>query len=133
MAVCYLGIGSNLGKRKENIRLAIQRVAGLKDTRVLKKSRIIKSSAVGGPAGQPEFLNAVLKIETKFPALFLLKELKDIEKQMGRKQTVRFGPRIIDLDILLYADKLMRSKKLIIPHPRMFCRDFVIKPLMEVL
>jgi len=59
--------------------------------------------------------------------------LKDIENQMGRKKAARFGPRIIDLDILLYADKFMHSKKLVIPHPRMFTRDFVIKPLMEVL
>jgi 2-amino-4-hydroxy-6-hydroxymethyldihydropteridine diphosphokinase len=67
------------------------------------------------------------------PALILLRKLKEIEKQMGRKKTVRFGPRVIDLDILLYADKFMRSKELTIPHPRMFARGFVVKPLAEIL
>lgn len=133
MAVCYIGIGSNLGNRKENIRLAINKVDALKSTRVLKRSRTMESLAVGGPLKQPEFLNAALKIDTKLPALTLLKKLKEIEKQMGRKRTVRFGPRVIDLDILLYADKFMRSKKLTIPHPRMFARDFVVKPLAEIL
>jgi 2-amino-4-hydroxy-6-hydroxymethyldihydropteridine diphosphokinase len=99
----------------------------------LKKSRIIETSPVGGPPGQGKFLNAVLKIDTQLPALVLLGKLKKIEEKMGRKRTVRFGPRIIDLDILLYSDKVMRSKNLIIPHPRMFARDFVIKPLREVL
>jgi len=133
MAICYLGLGSNLGNRKENIRLAVKKINALRNTRVLKKSRVMESLAVGGPSGQGKFLNAALKIDTKFSACFLLKQLKEIEKRMGRKKTVRFGPRIIDLDILLYADKFMRSKQLNIPHPRMFARDFVIKPLTEVL
>jgi len=133
MAVCYLGIGTNLGNRKENIRLAVNKVNALEKTRLLKKSGVMESLAVGGPAGQPEFLNAALKIETRLPALTLLKKLKEIERQMGRKKTARFGPRIIDLDILLYADKVIAGRKLTIPHPRMFERDFVIKPLMEVL
>jgi 2-amino-4-hydroxy-6-hydroxymethyldihydropteridine diphosphokinase len=133
MAICYLGLGANLGNRKENIKLAIEKIDALKNTRVLRKSKIMENLPVGGPAGQGNFLNADLKIDTKLPALTLLNKLKEIESQMGRKKTVRFGPRIIDLDILLYGDKLMRSKKLIIPHPRMFGRDFVIKPLAEVL
>jgi len=133
MAICYLGLGANLGNRKENIKMAIEKIDALKDTRVLRKSKIMESLPIGGPAGQGKFLNAALKIDTKLPALTLFKKLKEIESQMGRKKTVRFGPRIIDLDILLYGDKLMRSKKLIIPHPRMFGRDFVIKPLAEVL
>jgi len=133
MAICYLGIGTNLGKRKENIRLAINKVNALKNTRVLKKSKVVESLAVGGPAGQGKFLNAVLKIDTQLSALMLLKKLKEIESLMGRKKTVRFGPRVIDLDILLYADKVINSRQLTIPHPRMFGRDFVIKPLMEIL
>jgi len=133
MAICYLGIGTNLGKRRENIRLAINKVNALKNTRVLKKSQARESLAVGGPAGQGKFLNAVLKIDTQLSALMLLKKLKEIESLMGRKKTVRFGPRVIDLDILLYADKVINSRQLTIPHPRMFGRDFVIKPLMEIL
>ncbi|MFA7706484.1 MAG: 2-amino-4-hydroxy-6-hydroxymethyldihydropteridine diphosphokinase, partial [Candidatus Omnitrophota bacterium] len=127
------GIGTNLGKRRENIRLAINKVNALKNTRVLKNSQARESLAVGGPAGQGKFLNAVLKIDTQLSALMLLKKLKEIESLMGRKKTVRFGPRVIDLDILLYADKVINSRQLTIPHPRMFGRDFVIKPLMEIL
>ncbi|MFA5349964.1 MAG: 2-amino-4-hydroxy-6-hydroxymethyldihydropteridine diphosphokinase [Candidatus Omnitrophota bacterium] len=133
MAVCYLGIGSNLGNRKKNIKLAIKKINMLKDTRVLKESKAMESLPVGGPPGQAKFLNAVLKINTQLPVLTLLKKLKEIEGRMGRKKTVRFGPRIIDLDILLYADKIVSTKELTIPHPRMFGRDFVIKPLTEVL
>ncbi len=133
MTICYLGIGSNLGNRNRNISLAIKEINALQNTKVLKRSRVIESLPVGGPAGQNKFLNAVLKIETKLPALNLLRRLKEIESQMGRKKTLRFGPRVIDLDILLYADKVKKSKTLTIPHPKMFDRDFVIKPLMEVL
>ena len=133
MTICYLGLGSNLGNRRENIKLAVKKIEALKETRVLKKSKVMESSAVGGPLGQRGFLNAALKIDTKLSALTLLGKLKKIENHLGRKKTVRFGPRIIDLDILLYADKVMHNKILTIPHPRMFSRDFVIKPLAEVL
>jgi 2-amino-4-hydroxy-6-hydroxymethyldihydropteridine diphosphokinase len=133
MAVCYLGLGTNLGNRRENIKLAIKKISALKNTRVLKESGIMESSPAGGPAGQRRFLNSALKIDTKLSALALLKKLKEIETIMGRKKTVRFGPRVIDLDILLYGDKVKDSKILTIPHPRMFKRDFVIKPLLEVL
>ena len=133
MTICYLGIGSNLGNRKRNIKLATQKINALQNTRVLKRSNVIESSPAGGPAGQPNFLNAALKIDTKLSALTLLKKLKEIENQLGRKKIARFGPRVIDLDILLYADKVKSSKTLTIPHPRMFDRDFVIKPLMEVI
>jgi len=133
MTICYLGIGSNLGNRKRNIKLATKKIDALQNTRVLKISRVIESLSSGGPSGQPDFLNAALRINTKLPALTLLKKLKEIENQLGRKKTVRFGPRVIDLDILLYGDKVKSSKQLTIPHPRMFDRDFVVKPLMEVL
>ncbi|MFA4993123.1 MAG: 2-amino-4-hydroxy-6-hydroxymethyldihydropteridine diphosphokinase [Candidatus Omnitrophota bacterium] len=133
MAVCYLGLGTNLGNRRENIKLAIKKISALRNTRVLKESGIMESSPAGGPAGQPRFLNAALKIDTKLSALALLKKLKEIEILMGRKKTARFGPRLIDLDILLYGDNVKDSKILTIPHPRMFKRDFVIKPLLEVL
>lgn len=133
MAICYLGIGSNLGDRNRNIRLAIKEIGELKGTRVLKRSGILESLPEGGPAGQPKFLNAAVKIDTGLSASFLLDKLKRIEKRMGRIKTVRFGPRIIDLDILLYEDRTVHSRKLTIPHPRMFMRDFVIKPLTEIL
>ncbi|MDD5561862.1 MAG: 2-amino-4-hydroxy-6-hydroxymethyldihydropteridine diphosphokinase [Candidatus Omnitrophica bacterium] len=133
MPVCYLGLGSNLGKRKKNIESAVKKIGALKGTRLLKKSRIMESLPVGGPKGQRNFLNAALKINTRLSELDLLRSLKEIESQLGREKSVRFGPRVIDLDILLYADKVKKSKALTIPHPRMFKRDFVTKPLMEVL
>ena len=133
MVICYLGVGSNLGNRRKNIKLAAKLIGALKDTKIIKASNLFESSPCGGPAGQPKYLNAALRISTILSPLSLLKKLKKIENDLGRVPTVRFGPRVMDLDILLYGDRLIRNKSLIIPHPRMFNRDFVIKPLTEVL
>jgi 2-amino-4-hydroxy-6-hydroxymethyldihydropteridine diphosphokinase len=133
MIICYLGVGSNLGNRRKNIKLAVKKIKALKETKVIKVSKIFEFLPCGGPAGQPNFLNSALKIKTKFSPLGLLKRLKEIEKELGRVPTVRFGPRVMDLDILLYGDWFIRNKFLTVPHPRMFDRTFVIKPLLEVL
>jgi len=133
MVICYLGVGSNLGNRRKNIKLAVKLIRALKGTKIIKASKSFESLPCGGPAGQPDFLNAALKIQTNFSPRSLLKKLKKIENELGRIPTVRFGPRVMDLDILLYGDRSIRNKSLIIPHPRMFDRDFVIKPLLEVL
>jgi len=133
MVVCYLGVGSNLGDRRKNIRLAIKKIDNLKTTKVIKSSGIIETRPMGGPSGQGKFLNAALKIRTGLSPSLLLKELKSIEKALGRKKAVRFGPRTIDLDILFYGDKIVNTKVLKIPHPRMFERDFVLRPLSEVV
>ncbi|MDP2043825.1 MAG: 2-amino-4-hydroxy-6-hydroxymethyldihydropteridine diphosphokinase, partial [Candidatus Omnitrophota bacterium] len=115
MAICYLGLGANLGNRRRNIELAVKNINLLEDTCVLKKSKIITSLPVGGTTGQSNYLNAALKIETSLTPKNLLKELKKIESVLGRARGARFAPRVIDLDILLYADKVLRSKKLTIP------------------
>lgn len=133
MSVCYLGIGSNLGNRRENIKSAIEKIRILKDTRVIKVSKIIETSPVAGPRRQGKFLNAALKISTAFVPSTLLKKLKEIEKELGRKKTVRYGPRAIDLDILFYADKVIDKKELKIPHPKILERDFVVRPLLEIM
>jgi len=133
MTVCFLGIGSNLGNRYKNIKLALEKINRLKDTQILKSSRIIESQPVGGPLEQGKFLNAVLKMRTALSAFSLLEKLKNIEKGLGRIKSERFGPRTIDLDILLYGDQVIKNKKLEIPHPRMFKRDFVIGPLLEII
>ena len=134
MLTCYLGIGSNLGDRLKNIKSAISKLNSLKNTKVIKVSKIIETEPVGGPIDQGKFLNAALKIKTRLTPLNLLKNLQKIEKQLGRKKTdVRYGPRPIDLDILFYADKIIHSKNLTIPHPRLFEREFVIKPLLEII
>ena len=133
MVVCYLGVGSNLGDRRKNIRLAIKKINNLKTTKVIKSSRIIETRPIGGPSGQVNFLNAALKIRTGLSPFLLLKELKSIEKKLGRRKTVRYGPRTIDLDILFYADKIIKRNGLEIPHPRIFEREFVLRPLLEVI
>jgi 2-amino-4-hydroxy-6-hydroxymethyldihydropteridine diphosphokinase len=131
--ICYLSLGSNLGDRSKNLKNAIREIGLLQRTKVLKQSKFISTYPVGGPLGQPKFLNAALKISTALSPLNLLKSLKSIERYLGRRKSVRNGPREIDLDILLYADKVIRKKDLVIPHPLMFTREFVIKPLSEVI
>ncbi|MEW6008123.1 MAG: 2-amino-4-hydroxy-6-hydroxymethyldihydropteridine diphosphokinase [Candidatus Omnitrophota bacterium] len=127
MAQVFLGVGSNIGNRLDNIKNAINllKQAGVK---IEKISKIIKTRPVGGPP-QSDFLNAAIKAKTDLSPLSLLKALKKIEKDLGRRRTVRFGPRIIDLDILIYDNLKLKTKKLTIPHPRMWQRDFVLKPL----
>ncbi len=133
MVTCYLGIGSNLGDRRINIKSAVKKISELKETKLIKLSKVIETNPIGGPVGQPKFLNAVLKIRTNLQPLILLKKLKQIEKSLGRKKTVRWGPRAIDLDILFWGDKIINSMKLQVPHPRIFKREFVLGPLLEVI
>jgi len=133
MTICYLGIGSNVGNRLKNIILAIKKINTLKGTRIIKVSKIIETRPIGGPQGQGKFLNAALKIKTNRSPLMLLKSLKIIEKELGRKKTVRYGPRVIDLDILFYGNKIINRKELRVPHPKIFEREFVIKPLLEII
>jgi len=133
MVTCYIGIGSNVGNRQGNIKTAIELIKALKDTQVLKVSGIIETFPVGGPKGQGKFLNGAIKIRTNLSALKLLSSLKNIEGSLGRKKTVRNGPRTIDLDILLYGNKFINSRKLNIPHRKMFERDFVLRPLLEII
>jgi 2-amino-4-hydroxy-6-hydroxymethyldihydropteridine diphosphokinase len=134
MVVCYIGIGSNLGDRRKNIRMALEKIKQFKRTKVIKVSRIIETEPLGGPAGQGKFLNAALKMKTSLKPLILLKKLKAIEKELGRrKERIRYSPRPIDLDILFYGDKIINRKGLSIPHPKVFVRDFVIRPLFEVI
>jgi 2-amino-4-hydroxy-6-hydroxymethyldihydropteridine diphosphokinase len=111
----------------------VEKIRALKNTKILKLSRIRESEPLGGPANQGKFLNAALKIQTSLSPLSLLKQLKIIEKVLGRKKTVRWGPRLIDLDILFYGDKFIQRGDLKIPHPRLFEREFVLKPLVEVI
>ena len=133
MQICFLGIGSNLGDRRKNIRLALEKISSLKNTKIVKLSKIIETDPVGGPSRQGKFLNAVLKIKTDLTPLKLLKQLQKIENEVGRRRTVRWGPRTIDLDILLFGDKVIERKELKVPHPRLMERDFVLKPLLSLL
>jgi len=132
VVVCYLGVGSNLGNRRKNIKKALDYLAKTKGIKIEKASRIYETKAVGG-VPQGKFLNAAIKIKTSLTPQLLLETLKKIEKDLGRKNTVRWGPREIDLDILLYGNKVIKIKNLVIPHPRMFEREFVLKPLREII
>lgn len=132
MVVCYLGIGSNLGNRRANIKKALDYLKKTKGIKLEKKSWIYETKPIGGPH-QGKFLNAAVKIQTSLSPILLLRTLKKIEKTLGRTKTVRFGPRPIDLDILLYGNKIINQKDLVIPHPRMFEREFVLKPLREII
>ncbi|MCX5702138.1 MAG: 2-amino-4-hydroxy-6-hydroxymethyldihydropteridine diphosphokinase [Candidatus Omnitrophica bacterium] len=132
MIVCYLGVGSNLGKRRTNIRKALDLISKTRGIKIEKSSRIYETEPQGGPK-QGKFLNAAVKIKTSLAPHYLLRALKKIESDLGRQKTVRFGPRQIDLDILLYGNKIINRKNLKVPHPRMFEREFVLRPLREII
>ncbi len=127
----YIGIGSNLGDRLANINSAIQELKSNPDIRIEKISSIIETAPVGGPA-QGNYLNGVIKIKTEICARTLLCTLQNIEKKLGRMRTIKDGPRTIDLDMLLYGDKIINEPDLKVPHPKMLEREFVMKPLLEI-
>lgn len=132
MVRVYIGIGSNLGDKRKNIEKALNQLKKAEGFKVKRISSFYGTDPVGGPP-QGKFLNGVIKAETKLSPYHLLKELKAVEKYLGRLKTVRNGPRIIDLDILLYGDKKIKTKRLTIPHPRMGSREFVLRPLKEII
>lgn len=133
MTEVYLALGSNLGNRRRLINEAVKMIQGLPRTKVLAVSKLIATDPSGGPECQPRYLNACLKVQTALSAADLLKHIHRIETALGRKRTVRNAPRTIDIDILLFGMTSMRTKHLVIPHPRMFERRFVMQPLAEVL
>lgn len=134
MVICYLGIGSNLGDRRRNIQRAIEKINRLRETAVMSISGIMETDPVGGVTGQGKFLNAALKIKTNLSPSQLLKSLQKIERGLGRPKKHPFnGPRTIDLDILFYGSQTIKTSSLQVPHPRIYQRDFVLKPLLEII
>ena len=129
--LCYIGIGSNLGDRRMNIETAIQTLRRTKGIKVGRVSRIYETEPVGGPP-QSKYLNGAIEIETDLKPRRLLSELQKIEEDLGRKRTVKDGPRTIDLDILMCGDIEIDEPDLKIPHPKMKERDFVLKPLKDL-
>ena len=126
----YLSLGSNVGDRERNLRAAI---AALADSvvQVKRLSSIYETEAVD-LREQPWFLNCVVEGETEVAGLELLRELREIEARMGSKKLVAKGPRLIDMDILLYGDETIDTPELQVPHPRMHLRKFVLVPLAEI-
>jgi 2-amino-4-hydroxy-6-hydroxymethyldihydropteridine diphosphokinase len=130
MAIAYLALGSNIGNREKNLRQATRLLEGA-GVRIIKHSSLYETEPVDY-LDQPWFLNAVLETETALPATQLLSTLRSIEFQMGSKKAFLKGPRLIDLDILLYDDATIETADLQVPHPRMLQRNFVLVPLAEI-
>ena len=130
MSTVYIGIGSNLGDRHKNCLRAIELMK--QNWLSVVKQSLVHETAPWGLTEQPAFLNMAVEAETGLAPLELLGLLKKIEKDMGRQETVRWGSRIIDLDILLYDDIILKTDALVIPHPLMHEREFVLDPLAEL-
>ena len=132
MAMVYLGLGANLGDRRANLEAALAALRAHPAIRVTAVSSFIETAPVGGPPGQPMYLNAAARIETDLAPEALLTELKSIEYRLGRREGPRWGPRPADLDILLYDDLVLDAPDLIIPHMGLRERRFVLEPLSEI-
>jgi 2-amino-4-hydroxy-6-hydroxymethyldihydropteridine diphosphokinase len=130
MAVAYLALGSNLGDRQQYIHQAIDFLTHA-GCRILKLSSIIETDPVGGPQ-QGRYLNAVVSVQTLLNVDELFGCIQQIEWRLGRVRSVKNAARTIDIDILTYDDIKLVSQKLMIPHPRMLQRDFVMVPLKEI-
>lgn len=126
----FVGLGANLGDPASALRQALDGLARLPSTRLVRSSRIYRSAPVD--AGGPDFLNAVAELETLLGAPDLLAALQALEQAAGRERPYRNAPRTLDLDLLLYGDARIASPALTVPHPRMFERAFVLLPLREL-
>ena len=131
MHLAYIGFGSNIGDRLVHIQNAIHTLSQTEGITLKEISSIYKTDPVGYEA-QAQFLNGVAAIQTSLSPLSLLHTLKDIETAVGRQHRIRWGPREIDLDILIYGDLCLRTEKLILPHSEMHLRSFVLVPLAEI-
>jgi 2-amino-4-hydroxy-6-hydroxymethyldihydropteridine diphosphokinase len=132
MARAYIALGANLGDREANIRRALTELEAGGDIQVLKVSPLMENPAVGGPVNSPAFLNAAAEIETSLAPERLLDRLLEIERSLGRVRKEKWEPRLIDLDIVLYEDETIQTPRLIVPHPLMHQRRFVLEPLAQI-
>jgi len=130
----YIGLGSNVGDRAGTLISALKMLSEVEGVRMLRISQFVETSPVGGPADQPDFLNAAAAIETELSPRELLAALKRIETNLGRDRTreQRRGPRTCDLDILLMGQAVLDEDELTIPHARMHERTFVLRPLAQI-
>lgn len=130
--IAYISIGSNIGHPAENCSLGIAAIAATEGIELLAQSKLFLTEPVDY-LEQPWFINAMVKIRTSLDPLSLLAALKNIEREAGRKaQAVKFGPRVLDLDILFYEDMVINSEILVLPHPRMHKRHFVLRPFCDI-
>jgi 2-amino-4-hydroxy-6-hydroxymethyldihydropteridine diphosphokinase len=131
VTLAYVGIGANLEQPRQQVERALHELEGLPATRVLARSSLYRSEPVGH-AAQPQFVNAVAALETALVPEALLAGLLRLEDAHGRKRSFPNAPRTLDLDLLLYGDRVIRLPGLSVPHPRMHERAFVLKPLLEI-
>ncbi|MFW6125460.1 MAG: 2-amino-4-hydroxy-6-hydroxymethyldihydropteridine diphosphokinase [Pirellulales bacterium] len=132
MTTCLIGLGANLGDRRRALDRAVELLEQRDDVRVLARSRWHETAPVGGPVGQEPFLNGAVVLTTRLEPEALLAVLRRIESALGRRRAVRWGPRALDLDLLIYGDLIRRTPSLTLPHPRMAWRRFVLEPAAEV-
>lgn len=132
MITAYIAVGSNLGDPVAQAKLAIQALETIPSTRVLEASSLYSSTPMG-PQNQPDYINAVVKIETELEPIELLDNTQKIELEQGRvRKDERWGPRTLDLDILLYGQQIIDEPRLTVPHYGMKEREFVLYPLQEI-
>lgn len=129
----FIALGSNLGNRAATIERAIDAISRISRTRVVRRSSLIETDPVG-KTDQPRFLNGVIEVETALDARCLLQELLEVERLLGRRRgsDERWGPRTIDLDLLMLGNLVVEEPGLVVPHPRMHERRFVLEPLEEI-
>ncbi len=129
--VSYIGLGSNIGEREEYLYGAIEALDAYPDIEVKKISSFIETKPYGNEK-QDDFLNGAIKVETMLSPVELLEVCQKIENESGRVRTEEWGPRTLDLDILIYDDQIIETEKLVVPHPDMMNRDFVLRPMVEI-
>jgi 2-amino-4-hydroxy-6-hydroxymethyldihydropteridine diphosphokinase len=128
----YVALGSNLDHPHQQVLTAMEAIDALPGCSVVKRSSLYVTKPVGY-LDQPDFVNAVIELSTTLPPLDLLHALQSIEQAQGRIREFKNGPRTIDCDLILYEDCVMNTDELVLPHPRMHERDFVLKPLAEIV
>lgn len=128
----YLGVGSNLGDRMANLAAAVTLLAETPGVRLARQSSLYETASIGGPEGAPPFLNGAVEVETTLRPAELLDRMMEIERSLGRERRVKWEPRPIDLDILLFGNEIVSTQELVIPHPLMHERRFVLEPLAEI-
>jgi 2-amino-4-hydroxy-6-hydroxymethyldihydropteridine diphosphokinase len=129
--LAYVGIGSNLARPRQQVEQAIAALEAIPQTSVIARSSLYRSAPFG-PVAQPDFLNAVAALATALDVASLFRYLREIEDRQGRVRGERWGPRVIDLDLLVFADAVVTTAELTVPHPGIAERNFVLLPLQEI-
>ncbi|WP_417584468.1 2-amino-4-hydroxy-6-hydroxymethyldihydropteridine diphosphokinase [Nitrincola sp.] len=128
---CFIGLGSNLNNPVEQVRSALKELNDIAGIRVTRHSALYRSEPVG-PAGQPDYINAVAELNTSLQPLELLDALQQLEQMHQRKRIQHWGPRTLDLDLLLYNNETINNERLTVPHPYITERNFVLRPLADL-